>query len=390
VTSDNDWHYIYPPLYAILLTPFADPPPTQDHTGYLDYPWSVALCYLGSLVCLFWGAHVLASALEEASPDPSFRSQPAYCRRWWALRMWPVWVCWLPIGHTLSRGQVNIFILAILCAAQAGWLRGQRFRAGLWLAFAICIKVIPAYLLVYPLWKRDGRSLLGCAAGLLAGLVLIPLAAFGPQRMQVHYETYGRIFFAPFFKLNLDPTVADEILGGVNNTESVGVRNALHNWMYPDPDNRPADLTTAATAIYLLLGVGMTFATLRPMTRPDRRGFEESSGQAFSALVVLMTIFSPVCHSHYLAFCLPVVMTTLAAHWQFRPTVGIPRELLLLFVVFFVTTAVAYLPSLEVLKDLCAGLFVTLPFWVIAVRQLWRGQSTAPIVVPSAELQRAA
>ncbi|MBI1833182.1 MAG: DUF2029 domain-containing protein, partial [Planctomycetes bacterium] len=26
VTSDNDWHYNYPPFYAILMTPLADPP----------------------------------------------------------------------------------------------------------------------------------------------------------------------------------------------------------------------------------------------------------------------------------------------------------------------------------------------------------------------------
>src|SRR5205807_2477758 len=26
VTDDNGWHYLYPPLFAILLVPFADPP----------------------------------------------------------------------------------------------------------------------------------------------------------------------------------------------------------------------------------------------------------------------------------------------------------------------------------------------------------------------------
>src|SRR5438105_2103425 len=45
VTSDNDWHYLYPPLYAILLTPLADPPPGCESNDYVPFPWSVAICY---------------------------------------------------------------------------------------------------------------------------------------------------------------------------------------------------------------------------------------------------------------------------------------------------------------------------------------------------------
>src|ERR1700758_3205744 len=32
-SDDNGWHYNYPPLYAILMTPLADPP-TQDWTRF--------------------------------------------------------------------------------------------------------------------------------------------------------------------------------------------------------------------------------------------------------------------------------------------------------------------------------------------------------------------
>src|SRR4051794_21960366 len=51
ITSDNDWHYIYPPLYAILLTPLADPPRGADTAGYLAYPLSVAICFLINVLC---------------------------------------------------------------------------------------------------------------------------------------------------------------------------------------------------------------------------------------------------------------------------------------------------------------------------------------------------
>jgi alpha-1,2-mannosyltransferase len=377
ITSDNDWHYIYPPLYAILLTPLADPPRGADASGYLPYPVSVAIVYLINLASLFGGAHVLASALEERSADGGFQAQPRFCRRWWGLRLLPILTCMLPIAHTLMRGQVNLVVLATLCAALAGWIRGQSFRAGMWLALAICIKVIPAFLLVYPLWKRDGRGLLGCAVGVLIGIVIVPGVFFGPAKTVTHYETYGRVFFAPFLRLNNDATNKDEILGGVNSTESVGVRNALHNWMYPDPAHRPADMHVAAQIAFLVLGAVMTFLTLWPASASSI-----PVAYGFGGLIVLMAIFSPVCHSHYLLFSLPIVMSLLAGVWQNQTTLRVPWPLASVFVLFFSTMAIAYLPGMEILKDRCATLFATLPLWGIPIAQLWRGQQSRPVLAP--------
>src|SRR5262245_43244018 len=86
VTSDNGWHYNYPPLYAVLMTPLADPPRGESKEGYLPYPVSVAICFLLNVTCLFVGVHTLASALEERT---NLGDQPRYCRRWWALRLAP-------------------------------------------------------------------------------------------------------------------------------------------------------------------------------------------------------------------------------------------------------------------------------------------------------------
>jgi len=107
-------------------------------------------------------------------------------------------------------------------------------------------------------------------------------------------------------------------------------------------------------------------------------------------LILLMTIFSPVCHSHYLLFCLPIVMSLLAQAWQFQPTIRVPRLLAICFIVFNVTMAVAYLPGLEILKDRCAALFPTLPLWGIPVAQLWRGTSVIAIGATGQESRTAA
>jgi len=366
ITSDNDWHYLYPPLYAILMMPLADPPRGADPTGYMPYAVSVAICYLLNLFSLFFGVHLLASALEERVVG--WQGQPRFCRRWWALRLWPILICFLPIGHTLMRGQVNTIVLAALCAAMAGWIREQKFRAGLWLSLAICIKVIPLYLLVYPLWKRDGRSLLGCAAGCLVGLVLIPGIVFGPTRAVAHYETYAKAFLGPYLKITDDDRSKEEIA----TTDSIGVKSALHNWMYPGLTRYEHDMHPGAKLAYLLLGFGMTFITLWPGTirqAPAANGFTEPT--QFASLILLMAIFSPVCHMHYLLFCLPIVMTLLARTWHNQNHIQIPWPLMISFAVFNVSLALAHLPGLEVLKELCAALFGTLPLWGIPVVQLW-------------------
>ena len=267
-------------------------------------------------------------------------------------------VCLLPVGHTMMRGQVNVIVLTLLCAALASWIRGQSWRAGGWLAFAICIKVIPLYLLVYPLWKRDWRALTSCAAGCLLGLVLIPLATFGHERTLTHYETYTKVFFGPFFNCSDDSLVKAEILG-VNATDSVGVKNALHNWTYPNAGRRPEEMHIAAKATYLLLGFAMTFATLWPGTWPRRETPMLIAAQ-FGGLILLMTIFSPVSHSHYLMFCMPIVMVSLAEVWRTQTTVLVPRYVVASFSVFFATMAIAYLPGLEILKDRCAAVFATI------------------------------
>jgi hypothetical protein len=225
------------------------------------------------------------------------------------------------------------------------------------------------------------RALTSCAAGCVLGLGLIPLATFGPERTVTHYETYTKVFFGPFFNFNDDNLNKEEILG-VNATDSVGVKNALHNWTYPNAARRPQDMHIAVKTAYLMLGFAMTFVTLWPGTWP-RRETPMLVASQFGGLILLMTIFSPVCHSHYLMFCMPIVMVVLAEVWQAQSTVLLPRHVVAGFSVFFVTMAIAYLPGLEILKDRCAALFATIPLWAIPTAWMWRQVN----LVPSTEYQ---
>ena len=70
IIDDNGWHYQYPPLFAIVMVPLADPPPGIDRAGMLPLWASVAFWYAFSVACLALSVHWLASALEERSVHP--------------------------------------------------------------------------------------------------------------------------------------------------------------------------------------------------------------------------------------------------------------------------------------------------------------------------------
>ena len=82
VTDHNGWHYHYPPLLAIAMTPLANPPPYDPMPGTLPYPVSVAVWYTFNVVLLVLATHMLAGALAEATSPTMVRGS----RRWWLAR----------------------------------------------------------------------------------------------------------------------------------------------------------------------------------------------------------------------------------------------------------------------------------------------------------------
>jgi hypothetical protein len=370
VRDDSGWHYNYPPLLAILAVPLADAPEGTDRDGLVAYPVSVALWYAGSVLCLFLAVHVLASALEQIAPDSAVRYQPAGCRRWWALRLLPVLACVPPIGSDLVRGQVNLLLLALVCGMMAGLLRGRPWRAGLCLAGAICLKVFPAFLLIYPLWRRDFRCLGGCAIGLFLGLVLIPAAVFGPARAWGHYRTFLSVTLAPGMGDHADESRSRE-LTGVTSTDTQAFLAVIHNTLHPDPATRPMWVAPWVRTTHWLLGTLLTGITLlvagrrHPDATPD-------TVLALGALVLLMLLLSPVCHLHYFHLALPLIMALiyLRPNRNGFPQLGV--GLLLLLGTNLVANIVPRLPGMQAPRDLGIVAYATLLLWLAAVVVLYR------------------
>jgi hypothetical protein len=376
VTDDNGWHYNYPPLYAILMAPLGDPPRGADAAGFVPYAVSVAVVYALNLVFLALAVHWLAGALEYASLGPSGRWLAWDSRRWWRLRVLPLLVCLAPIGHTLMRGQANLLLLALVCGMIAAAVRGRRFLAGVSLAGAICLKIFPAFLLLYPLWRRDGRCLAGCAAGLAVGLGVVPVIALGPQRAVDSYRELAVVLVGPALGWGDDRSRADELIE-VTATDSQSFLAAIHNTLHLDRESRPKTASSEVRRAHWLLGGTFTLLTLCA-ARWRRQESAWETTLFIGALTLVMILCSPVCHTHYFTLSLPLVMGLLALAWQRHGSMIIGAGLKVLLAVQVVGNVLPLLPPLEVLKDIGLAMYTALALWAAACVALWKqGQPPA-------------
>jgi alpha-1,2-mannosyltransferase len=383
VVDDNGIHYNYPPLFAILLAPLADPPAGVDRTGMLPYAVSAGLWYVLNLLFLALAVHGLACALEE----PLAGQLAPGSRRWWALRLLPVLSCLPSTGHALMRGQSNLVVLLGLCAMMAALMRGRSARAGGWLALSICIKVYPAFLLLYPVLRRDWRFLGGCAAGLLVGLVLVPAAVLGPARTWDYAREYVAVTLAPGLGMGHDLSRSHE-LTQITSTDSQSLLGALHNSLHPRA-TRPADASSRLRLMALLLGGLLTATTFWAAGRRQPKG--TGVPLLLGTLILNMLLLCPVCHLHYYCLAIPLVMGLIASTWESRPAPQLGRTLIAVLVANVVIYLLPTLPWLLVFRELGFAVYAGLLLWgagVIVLRR--RSRSAGPACLSAAVSGKAA
>jgi hypothetical protein len=361
VTDDNGFHYVYPPLFAILLTPLADAPFGVDRPRMLPYPLTVAFWYVLSVAFAAAAMHLLANALEQTSPNPAIRSRSPGDPRWWRLRVWPLAACLPAIGHTLIRGQVGLLLLLLICGMLAALLKGRRWQAGCWLAAAICLKVIPIFLLAYPIWRRDLRCLTACFAGLALGLVLVPSAVRGPLQTWQDLRKWHEVVLLPAAGLGQDQSRARELIDATA-TDSQSIVAALHNTAFLDRATRPRQSPEWVRRAALCLVCLLTFATLAAARAADPRD-GAATVLIVGALVLVMLAASPVCHLHYFCLAAPLLMGLFASAWEGSISPRLSKGLAALLAFNILGLALPHFPGMECLRDLGLAMYASLSLW---------------------------
>ncbi len=362
----NGWHYNYPPFFAIVLQPLANPPPSANSQGFVPYPVSVAAWYLISVGFFLLAVHWLATALEQRSGVAIAR----WDRRWWWLRMATVLICLMALGRTLSRGQVNTLVLFFFAGMIALLLANRHFAAGLCLSVPICIKVYPAFLLIAPMVRRDLRWLTGCICGLIFGLLIVPLLALGPRGTLDAYRRYNEVLIRPALGLQSDP-IRDFELTGATGTDSQSFSALLYNITDPNRIKRPVVFAPWIRAAHWTIGAAFAAVTLAVGLRA-RRHDAIGTTLFLGTLIVVMLPISPVCHIHYFIFAMPLIMGLLAAMWERTPFPRVEPAYVLLFGANIVLNVVSALPGFQSWKDYGVTLGATLLLWGAGIFELAR------------------
>lgn len=371
----HGWHYQYPPTLAILFTPLAHPQPapitllqpgvprTGDNTpwGYhidarsqyyglheqnVRFFWIVAVWYLISVGLIVFSAHALACVLEGSGLRTPPPTEARARRRWWWLRTLPLLVCAGSLGTDLSRGQVDVLMLAAIAGGLYLISARQEFNAGLCLSFPATVKLFPPFLLLYPFWRRRWRMSAGIVGGLILALAVLPAITLGPKRTVELYRNWIDVLAKPALGHGTDTSRAKE-LTGMTATDNQSLLAFFHNWKHhklPRMERPPEAAPSERYAVYvvgvlMLLGVGVVSGIRRQDKPPDLLIIA-------GLLVGLAFVVSPIVHNYYYLVLLPLVAALLDCSLPDDSGRALNRKLLAVLAIFTVGDMLARLPGI--------------------------------------------
>ena len=331
VTNPRGWFYLYPPLFALLVSPIA----------ILDSQSQVVVWYAISAVLGFGCYSEARKLLRLVAASEKVRdlevpeaSDPS---DWIAVSAGLA--VFLPALDCLQRGQLGIalvyplmvgFRLAVYGRAWTDWWFG-----GIVLAWPVVVKLIPALpvaVLLLQQWTtalgtRRAPSSAGRAAAVTMGLglggilfvLVIPAACIGWEKNLHHLHTWVN-------RVATNQEVGQEARFHIDSVRNQSLGNAAHLFAarargFPSTDNsgehwlavdratierRQADHVTRwlvhiARATVLVL---LVFVAVKVSLQSDELGSAASYGLASLATLLI----SPLAWGHYYVFALPVVL----------------------------------------------------------------------------------
>lgn len=317
VTNIRGWPYIYPPLFAVLVSPIAE----------LPDPWPAGIFFWISILCLL-GAYCECRHLLDRvhqSGNTSRRQEMIFLGLAFATALFPALNC-------LQRGQVGLVLLYCLLLGVRLILRPRGpqiwILGGVILMLPVAIKLTPALpvaclagmLLVQALQrthlrKRFASVTAGLAFGTVLYFLLIPAMLVGWSRNLELLDTFHHKVSS-----KVNDVRTDDFGGHVASKRNQSLSNAAYrggNWLAARLQLGPDDLLAEtpgsqlpmdhpAANLLLLVLKGLVLAALgavalRAAVCKDRLALLTAYGLA----IVATFLVSPVARGHYYLLWIP-------------------------------------------------------------------------------------
>jgi hypothetical protein len=220
VTDHHGWTYHYPPTFALLMGPFANPLPGHPQTLWaLPYTAATVVWYAINSLCLLLSLHVWANALERHWP---VQTKAGLLQGPWALRLGPLLALLPFIGDGLVRGQPASMLLLLIVVFFALYAKNRVASASFALSLAIAIKVFPLVLAIFPLLRRDWKFMAWAAGWCLILLVCLPTICLGPRATLELYRTMWAEHLAGIVSGSMSTKLASAVSPGSYSSIGVG------------------------------------------------------------------------------------------------------------------------------------------------------------------------
>jgi hypothetical protein len=324
VTNPRGWGYLYPPLFAILVSPL-----------HALAPQNQVVVWFAISVLAAWGCYreclKIANVVTRGTPFEAI----------------PPWIVWatlaavaLPTLNCLQRGQVGLLQMFLLLWGFRLLVESRSalksFAAGTVLALPIVLKVTPLVTVGYVLceqciaaWNAPRRSAAlgrigscagGTIVGLVGGLLIVPATLVGWQANLRHLDTWWTTV-----AVRAERSTDDALAGDSYSVRNQSLANAvcrLGNFAHyqlggPNDEGLPPDaqgnrgLLMDHPAVGLVLLAARLLVTCLTVVvawcvgrRRDPCGHAAFFGLACASTLVI----APIARGHYYVQLLPAVM----------------------------------------------------------------------------------
>jgi len=175
-----------------------------------------------------------------------------------------------------------------------------------------------------------------------------------------------------------DQSRATELLNATG-TDSQSFLVIIHNTMHPfvRPDHAAPWVRLVHWVLsFLITAVTLWFGRYR---RPEDALY---SILFLGTMIVAMLPISPVSHTHYFIFALPLVMALTACSWERNQAAVLSKGYLILFGIHIAANVLSLPPQMALLKAVGLSFYGTIILWVAGLRELKaRGEMPQPAPV---------
>lgn len=328
VVDDHGWSYHYPPPFALLMGPFANPLPGFPKPAWAaPYPASLALWYALGVGALIATMQILANAIARFS---GARLRPSMDNPYWALRLLPPFALSVFVAAGWVRGQPTTILVLLIVIFLVFLSERRPLAASIALSIAITIKMFPAALLLIPILRRDVRTVAYTALSTAVLLIAIPLVCLGPDTTIGLYHALWTERLQGLTTGEVNPRIASEISPWGINMVSVGSMLA-RTFATPTPaapHRLPEWAEYCQYAVDLLIVLAIAAAGYRRFW--GLKGPQPNAPYAIliagAILLAALPAMLPVATPHYWAQEIPLVAILFAEEWRrsgsVRPSVA--------------------------------------------------------------------